>query len=505
MRENWPLEELAFLEWQLRWGSQRRANQTPPPDEDWTVWNILAGRGFGKTRVGGEWLGKQAITQPNTRWLVSAPTTADLRGTCFEGESGLLAVIPKRLIVPTKDGNLYNKSQFELTVRCPYHPGQTSLIKGISAEEPERFRGPQFHGGWLDELAAWKYLQMSWDMIMFTMRLGQQPRLICTTTPRPKPLIKLLAEDKLSVKTVSTRGSSRENFANLAPTYRDQLMQYEGTQLGRQEIDGEILDSEEGGIIKRSWFGLWPLHRLALPVFDEIIISLDTAMTEKTFNKKTGDPDYTACTIWGVWHAKPLGSPEAKKGKPGKVNIMLLDVWQDRLGLPGLIERVKKELDSRYGGEEQRPVIRPAFGPRASDGVGRKPDTIIIEDKGSGISLRQMLAEENIHSYAYNPGRADKLARLHSVSHIAHAGILFLIESEENPGKPMKWYEEFLSQVCVFSGAGSTDFDDYVDSFSQAIKYIADSYRITVSKPVENPDDDFADKKTEKPRNPYSS
>jgi phage terminase large subunit-like protein len=104
-----------------------------PPPGDWNVWNILAGRGFGKTRVGAETLSDWAITSPDTRWLVAGPTSGDVRGVCFEGESGLLAVIPPELVVN------YNKSLSELTVACL--DGGTSLIKGIPAEEPERFRG----------------------------------------------------------------------------------------------------------------------------------------------------------------------------------------------------------------------------------------------------------------------------------------------------------------------------------------------------------------------------
>lgn len=491
----WDSEDLAYVEWQARWRATRRDNQIEPEGDDWVVWNILAGRGFGKTRTGAETIGNWAILNPNTRWLVAAPTAGDLRSVCFEGESGLVNVVPPELIEPTKTGNLYNSSLFEMTVRCI--GGGTSLIKGISADEPERFRGPQFHGGWLDELAAWKYLQMAWDMIMFTMRLGERPRLVLTTTPRPKPLISQLADNKLTVKTVTTRGSSRDNFKNLAPTYRDQLLQYDGTQLGRQEIEGEILDAEEGGVIKRSWFNLWP-SKMPLPAFDEIVLSLDTAMTEEARNKQTGDPDFTACTVWGVFSTKPIGSD-----KPAQINIMLLDAWSERLGFPDLLVRVKEELQARYGGTEQKPVFKPAFGPPNLLQAGRQVDTVVIEDKGSGISLRQSLAAENIFAVPYNPGRADKLARLHGVSHIANAGILYLWESEKNPGKPRDWCEPMLAQVCVYQGKGTTEHDDYVDTFSQAIRYITDKYRIRVT-PKPKVEDDVVVKPKSK-ANPYAT
>jgi predicted phage terminase large subunit-like protein len=491
----WGADELAWMEWQARWALTRRPNQIAPTDDDWVVWNLLAGRGFGKTRTAGENLSEWAIMGPDMddggRWLVTAPTASDLRGTCFEGESGLLNIIPKELQVS------YNKSLFELKVKTL--SGGVALIKGISAEEPERFRGPQFRGGWADELAAWKYLQAAWDMIMFTMRLGDRPRIIVSTTPRPKPLISQMAANKLSYKVVTTRGSSHDNLANLAPTYRDQLMQYEGTQLGRQEIYGEIIDPEEAGIVKRSWFGLWP-HNVALPAFDEIVMSLDTAFTEESRSKETGDPDFSACTVWGIWHSKPLNS---EPDRPPQLSAMLIDAWDERLGLPDLITRVKEELKSRYGGDEQRPVIKPQFGPRNLTDAGRTVDTAVIEEKGSGISLIQMLARENIFVRPYNPGRADKLARLHGVSHIAHAGVLYVMESAKDPGRPVSWAEAMLAQVCTFAGKGTIAHDDYVDSFTQAVRYIVDSYRVSVT--VKPKPEEFDPETDRRISNPYGN
>lgn len=159
--------------WLLKAGN----HQIPPKGNWWAIWLLLAGRGAGKTRCAAEWTWYEAWSKPGTRWLVSAPTSADVRDTCFEGDSGLLNVIPTEVVAD------YVKSLHEIKLI------NGSIIKGIPASEPNRFRGPQFHGGWLDELAAWEYLDESWDMLNFGMRLGQQPRLICTTTPKPKPLI----------------------------------------------------------------------------------------------------------------------------------------------------------------------------------------------------------------------------------------------------------------------------------------------------------------------------
>ena len=162
-----------------------------------------------------------AIEMPDSRWLVSAPTSGDIRGTCFEGDSGLLSVIPEGLIAD------YNKSLHEIKLI------NGAFIKGIPASEPERFRGGQWHGAWLDELAAWDYLQESWDMIMFAVRLGSRTRIIASTTPKPKPLImELLGRENDDV--VVTKASTYVNVKNLAPSFQKQILQYEGTNLGRQ-------------------------------------------------------------------------------------------------------------------------------------------------------------------------------------------------------------------------------------------------------------------------------
>jgi phage terminase large subunit-like protein len=137
------VQQLGYA-WRTKWLGKAHDHQILPPGE-WAIWLLLGGRGAGKTRTAAEQIGWWAWTQPNTRWLVAAPTAMDVRGTCIEGESGLLNVIPAEMIAD------YNKSLLELKLT------NGSLIKGISASEPDRFRGGQYHGAWLDELAAWAY------------------------------------------------------------------------------------------------------------------------------------------------------------------------------------------------------------------------------------------------------------------------------------------------------------------------------------------------------------
>lgn len=454
------LDRIAY-DARMNWFATAHAHQVEP-DGDWRTWLLLAGRGAGKTRCAAEWIWWQAWRDPGSRSLVTAPTQGDIRDTCLEGESGLLNCIPSQLI---KD---HNRSLSEIVLM------NNSIIKGIPASEPERFRGGQWHRVWADELAAWFYDEEAMNMILFALRLGDNPRMVATTTPKPKQLIReLVARDGKDV--IVTRATSMSNMSNLAPTFRDQIMAMEGTQTFRQEALGELIDPEESGIIQRSWFRLWP-SKNPLPQLDWIIMSLDTAYTEKTLDKK-GDPDPTACSVWGVFHHEK------------RSNIMLLDCWEDYLGLPELMRRVKREMNTAYGDDEDVALIKPMFGSAKPLTSGRKPDILLIEDKGSGISLRQMLAESNIEAYAYNPGRADKLSRLHIVSPVFAQKRVWLPESDKYPGRPRTWADPLVTQLCSFTGEGSIKHDDLLDTTTQAVRLCLDKGMISTlaERKVDNP------------------
>jgi predicted phage terminase large subunit-like protein len=456
--------QAAFLLWQARWAQTARPSQIPPTD--FTECGYMAGRGFGKTRVGAEWLGREAYLDPEgLPCAVIAPTYQDVKFTCFEGESGLLSVIPPELLA------FHNKSDMVLGIHnCA---GGVTEIRGFTAEKPERLRGPQNHRIWCDELAAWPY-DDTWDMAMMGLRLGADPRVLWTTTPKPRALIRRLTTPK--PRRVIVTGATYDNRSNLPDAFFDNLAQYEGTTLGRQELYGELIDPEESGVIRRSWFNLWPAKR-PLPRFDWIIMSLDTAYTERSLDKK-GDPDPTACSVWGVFQHANMS------------HVMLLDCWEEHLGLPDLMRRVKKELRVSYGDDADQALIKPLFGSSKPITSGRKPDILLIEDKGSGISLRQMLAEAGIEAYAYNPGRADKLSRLHIVSPIFAQRRVWLPESEKHAGQPKTWAEPLLAQLCAFTGPGSTKHDDHVDACTQAMRLCMDKglVRLIKDKPREGGD-----------------
>jgi len=234
----------------------------------------MAGRGFGKTRLGAEEIAWQAILQPATRWAVVAPTFADARDTCAEGESGIVAILQRYRMLDN-----YNRSLGEILLK------NGSKIKLFSADNPERFRGPQHHGAWCDELGAWRY-QDAWDQLQFGLRLGQKPRVIVTTTPRSTALIRMLAGRK-DGSVVITRGSTFDNAANLAPSALIELQaRYNGTRLGRQELYGEILDDVEGALWTR---GLIDRTRISVaPTMARIVVSVDPAVTNSEKSDETG-------------------------------------------------------------------------------------------------------------------------------------------------------------------------------------------------------------------------
>ena len=257
----------------MRWSQElARPEQLPTDKNDWLVWLYLAGRGAGKTRTAAEWLAWQATRNPKTRWAIAAPTYSDARDTCAEGESGIINVLREYGVL--KD---YNRSIGEIFLT------NGSRIKLFSGEEPDRFRGPQFHGGWFDELAAFKYPE-AWDQYQFGLRLGTHPQTIVTTTPRPTKLIKdLIAREGVRV----IRGSTFDNAANLAPSALAELkLRYENTRLGRQELYGEILDNVEGALWTREMIELARVE--TAPPLVRVVIGVDPAVTSSDTSDETG-------------------------------------------------------------------------------------------------------------------------------------------------------------------------------------------------------------------------
>jgi phage terminase large subunit-like protein len=262
-------EELAELRW--HWRFWARPNQIAP-EGDWNTWLVMAGRGFGKTRMGSEWIrenvcGTSPLAPSPSRWeriALVAETAADARDVMVLGDSGILASHPKDF-----------RPDWSPTNRCLTWPNGTKAWV-YNATEPDQLRGPQHHAAWVDELAKFRYMQETWDQLQFGLRLGDHPRALITTTPRPMPLIKRLQDAE---NTVVTKGATLDNKANLAQnTVKALYDRYGGTRLGRQELDGEILTDIPGALWNRDIIDASRLREVPENL-ERVYVAVDPAVT----------------------------------------------------------------------------------------------------------------------------------------------------------------------------------------------------------------------------------
>lgn len=272
------LDELSYAEKLAlvgRWDLWRRPEQAPPAGA-WWVWMILSGRGWGKTRTGAEAVREVVSSGRCRRIHLVARTAADARDTMIEGESGLLAVCA---------GDAGGAPKYEPSKRRVTWPSGAMAL-AFSAEEPDALRGPQCGFWWADELASWKYIQDTWDNLQFGARLGGDVRGIITTTPRPIKLLKQLVADR---RVRVTRGSTKENADNLAGNALAVLMErYQGTRLGRQELDGEILDDNPNALWRRGDIESTRILPVACPTLIKIVVAVDPAISANENSDETG-------------------------------------------------------------------------------------------------------------------------------------------------------------------------------------------------------------------------
>src|SRR5215471_1531433 len=276
-REHWSMAKSFAAQLadalETSWPAIARANQLPPPGNWWQIWLLLAGRGFGKTRTLAEWVCQQALFGLASRIALVAATAADARDVLVEGESGILAVAPPWF------QPVYESSKRRLT----WPNG--AIATTFSAEEPDRLRGPQHDGAVCDELGSWAHSE-TWDMLQFGLRLGRNPRCLVATTPRPTKLIRdLLAREGREV--VVTRGSTYENRANLAAGFFNQIIRkYEGTRLGRQELNAELLEDTPGALWSHT---IIDAARMAVaPSLQRVVVAIDPAVTSGEDADETG-------------------------------------------------------------------------------------------------------------------------------------------------------------------------------------------------------------------------
>jgi len=244
------------------WDFLARPHQREP-DGNWRIWLVMAGRGWGKTRTGAEWIRDKVESGTYRRIALVGRTSADVRDVMVEGPSGLVAVSSPEM-----------KPVYEPSKRRVIWPNGATAIM-FSAEEPDLLRGPQVEGAWCDELAAWKYTE-SFDQLMFGLRLGSDPRCVVTTTPRPVPVIRSLMA---SESTYLTTGSTYENRSNLAPQFFEEMIKrYEGTALGRQELYAEVIDEMPGALWNRELLEGCRISRKDLPALARVVVAIDPSI-----------------------------------------------------------------------------------------------------------------------------------------------------------------------------------------------------------------------------------
>lgn len=387
-------------------GRHARAAQLPPGG-DWDTWMALAGRGWGKTRTGAEWVIEKARTQE--RGALVGPTAADTRDILVEGESGILACAPA-------------------TFRPDYQPSKRRLVYPngaiqmcYSADEPDRLRGPQHHYGWFDEMAAWRYLQYAWDMAQLGMRLGDHPQICVTTTPRPLPIIKELLKDE---RCVTVRGSTYDNLHNLAATFqRAVVSKYEGTTLGRQELDAEVLEDLPGALVARHHIDNARVAEKDLPEMVSVVVGVDPAGTSK------GDETGMVVAGYGTDRHHYVLADISKKRTPdetARAAFALLEqfgasvvVIEDNGSKDWLGEVLKRVWRDLHGNDAGPPPVRRI---NASQGkkVRAQPVAMLYEQGrvhhvGSWPELEDQLTTWIPEETTDSPDRID--AMVHAVAH----------------------------------------------------------------------------------------
>jgi len=375
-----------------------------PPGGDWRAWVILGGRGAGKTRAGAEWVraqveGARPLDKGRARRVALVGETFDqVRDVMIKGDSGILACSPPDRMPVWKAG--------ERKLIWP----NGAEAQAFSASDPEGLRGPQFDAAWVDELAKWKKAGDTWDMLQFALRLGEDPRVCVTTTPRNVGVLKdLLAASS----TVNTHAPTEANRANLAASFLEEVRaRYAGTRLGRQELDGVLLADAEGAL----WTGgmLEGLRVAGVPELDRIVVAVDPAVTSG------GGADACGIVVAGVvskgppkdWRAYVLADCTARGLSPvGWAEVAIGAVKQ--YGADRLVAEVNQ------GGQLVEEVVR---------------------------SVDPMVSYRGVHATRGKVARAEPVAALYEQGRVRHvAGLVGLEE-----------------QMCLmtargFEGQGSPD------------------------------------------------
>ena len=376
------------------------APQAANNGKPWTTWLVLGGRGAGKTRLGAEWVNAAAHgTAPyaerrHRRIALVGESEHDVREVMIEGVSGILRVSPRA----------ERPAWFASRRRLEWPNG--AVAQAFSAEDPESLRGPQFDAAWCDELAKWRHAEAAFDMLQFGLRLGSRPRQLITTTPRPIPLIKRLIADP---RTAVTRAPTQANAAFLSPAFLDEIVaRYAGTRLGRQEIDGEIIEDRPDALWSRA--AIEAARVSVAPPLTRIAVGIDPPASSR--------PGADACGIVAAGIAED-----------GTVHVL--------------------EDATVAGTAPERWAARAIFVYRKLEA-----DTLVAEVNQGGDMVRAVLRQvdasvplKTVHATRGKFLRAEPVAALYAQGRVKHVGAPFT---------------ELEDQMCDFgldglSGGGSPD------------------------------------------------
>jgi phage terminase large subunit-like protein len=366
------------------WEFWARRNQLEPTDRPWVNWLVLAGRGFGKTRMGSEQVRKWVKKFPIVNLI--GPTAADVRDVMVQGIGAGSAIME---VCRRDERPVYEKSNRRLV----WPNGAASLL--FSAEEPERLRGPQCHKAWCDDIAAWRYPSEAWEQFEFGLRLGSNAQVVVTTTPKP---IKLIKELVANPATVITRGSTYDNKANLAQNFFNSIIRkYEGTRLGRQELNAELLDDRPGA--------LWSLKVIdadrvrECPPLWRIVVGTDPAVT-------SGDDS----AEWGI---VVVGMGPSPNGRDGPPHFYVID-----------------DQSRKLTPNDAAKIIVGAY-------QAHKADRVIAEVNNGGDLVEAILrtvnlnfAYEAVHASRGKLTRAEPIAALYEQHRVHHVGAFGVLEDQ---------------------------------------------------------------------------
>lgn len=413
------------------WKFLARTEQLPP-ETYYKFWIYLAGRGSGKTRTGAEW-SKDLVRIGYNRGGLIAPTAADVRDVMVEGESGLLAVCnpwDRDL-----NGNLMGRPLYEPSKRrVTWENG--AMVTLYSADEPERLRGPQHSFLWMDELAAWRRME-TFDQAMFGLRLGKAPKVFISTTPKPKPLIKRLVARAMKASdkdVVMTSGSSERNAVNLAPGVIQELRDmYGNSQLGRQELDGILLEELEGALWTRADINgnrhdVMPTLTDPDFYFLRIVIGVDPATTDKEGSDETG--------------------------------IIVAALGSDNRGY------VLADYSGKYSPK--------GWGDKVSDAFNMwQADSVVAEVNQGGDMVKHVLQGSNpdmpvkmVHASRGKLARAEPVAMKYEQGKVSHVGnAVMMADGTKNEGH----LDNLEDQMCTWERLSATYSPDRIDALVWAI------------------------------------